>query len=738
MYSVVSKQGVLPSSWCKISYRGHSARGYLSAKLQIEAGDGSDELVLVNLPPSRGQLVTAVRRLPPHVAAMHLCPMEGPGQFWFEDFGIRQLSGPEVLLEITRHALRQITSDPVRLGAWSGIAWRIWRGGNLHSLKIFVARWLEQSDADYRTWVSYHDSLTDEDRAAIRARIMALQRRVTFSIVIRADDTAAETLKSCFDSVLNQLYADWELWIVGDDSPASHAGAVLDEYCRLDRRIRVASASSDQGTTTTSVLDLATGDYIVLLDPSGTLSEHALYLIAEALDATPNLDLVYADDDEVDPAGKRASPNFKGGWDSERFLLQDYVSRFCALRADLVRRVGGWRPGYEGSEDYELLLRCMAEIEAKRIGHVPFVLYHARRRPPPNGSGAMSVVEDSKLRAVADHFSAARSLSTVERGSVPGVVRVRYPLPEPAPPVTLIIPTRNAAELVRRCIESIVARTAYPSYEILLVDNESDEARSTTYFRDLEASGKIRLLRFEGAFNYAAINNFAARHASGAILGLLNNDTEVINGEWLSEMVSLVTRTEIGAVGAKLLYPDGTVQHAGIVMGLHGTVGHLHQRTPKESAGYCDALVVAREVTALTGACLLVRRSVYEEVGGLDQDDLAVTFNDIDFCLKLRSRGYRNIWTPHALLYHHEAATRGPDDSPEKAARFGAEWAHMRAKWGRQLDDDPFYSPNLSLTCDDCQPSFPPRCEVPWLRAARVEGGTEAAAPAVSSVRTDR
>ena len=739
-FSVVSERSALPSGWCRISCRGHSCRGYLSPKLRIDSGEGGEGNLLIELPPSRGQLVTVIRRLPPHVAAMHLCPMEGPGQFWIEEFRIRQLRAPAVVLEIARRALRQITSDPVRLGAWSGIAWRIWRGGNLNSLKIFVARWLEQSDADYRTWVSYHDSLTDEDRAAIRARIVALQRRVTFSIVIRADDTPGETLKSCLDSVLNQLYADWELWIVGDESPASDAGAVLDEYCRLDRRIRVASASSGKGTTTTggSVLDLATGNYIVLLDPNGTLSEHALYLIAEALDATPDLDLVYADDDEVDPAGKRASPNFKGGWDPERFLQQDYVSRFCALRADLVRRVGGWRPGYEGSEDYELVLRCMAETEAKRIGHVPFVLYHARSRPLSTGPAAMSVVEDCVLRAVADHFSAARSLSTVERGSVPGVVRIRHSLPEPTPPVTLIIPTRNGAELVRRCIESILARTTYPSYEILLVDNESDEASSTTYFRELEASGKIRLLRFEGAFNYAAINNFAARHASGAILGLLNNDTEVINGEWLSEMVSLVTRPEIGAVGAKLLYPDGTVQHAGIVMGLHGTVGHLHQRMPKESEGYCGALVVAREVTAVTGACLLVRRSVYEEVGGLDQDHLAVTFNDIDFCLELRSRGYRNIWTPHALLYHHEAATRGPDDSPEKAARFGAEWAHMRAKWGRQLDDDPFYSPNLSLACDDCQPSFPPRCEVPWLRAARVEGGTEAAAPAVSSVRTDR
>jgi GT2 family glycosyltransferase len=317
------------------------------------------------------------------------------------------------------------------------------------------------------------------------------------------------------------------------------------------------------------------------------------------------------------------------------------------------------------------------------------------------------------------------------------VLRIRYPQPEPAPRVTLIIPTRNGADLVRRCVESIAAKTSYPSYEILLVDNESDEPDSISYFRALESSATVRLLRFEGAFNYAAINNFAARQASGDVMVLLNNDTEVIDGEWLSEMVGHAMRPGIGAVGAKLLYPDGTIQHAGIVMGLHGTVGHLQQRMPEESTGYCGCLVVTREVTAVTGACLLVRRSVYEEVGGLDEKDFPVTFNDIDFCLKLRSRGYRNIWTPHALLYHHEGATRGPDDSPEKAARFSAEWACMRAKWGRQLDDDPFYSPNLSLASDDCSPSFPPRCKVPWSRDARLVGGTDTA-PAVSPVRTGR
>jgi GT2 family glycosyltransferase len=327
---------------------------------------------------------------------------------------------------------------------------------------------------------------------------------------------------------------------------------------------------------------------------------------------------------------------------------------------------------------------------------------------------------------IEDHLQATGATATLERGSAPGTYWIRHRLPDPPPRVTLIIPTRNGAQLVKQCIESIVTKTSYPSYEIVLVDNESEDQNSTAYFRELELSGAVRLLHYRGDFNYAAINNFAVRHASGEIVALLNNDTEAMNGEWLSEMVSHAVRPGIGAVGAKLLYPDGTIQHAGIVMGLHGTVGHLQQRMRGESAGYCGLLAVVREVTAVTGACLVVKRSIYEEVGGLDEDNLPVTFNDIDFCLKVRARGYRNIWTPHALLYHHEAATRGPDDSPEKAARFNAELAHMRKNWGHCLGQDPFYSPNLSLTSDDCRPAFPPRCEVPWSRSAQFLGATNA------------
>ena len=738
-YRVTSKQTELPSGWCRISYRGHSVRGYLSPRLRIESIADGDSNVLIELPPSRGQLVTAVRRLPPHVASMQLSPVDGPGRFWIEDFDISQITGPALLLQIARRGLRQVTSDPVRLGAWSRIAWRIWRGGNLNSLKIFVARWLEQSDLDYRTWVTYHDSLTDEDRAAIQTHIAALRRPIRFSIVIRLDDTAEERLRGCLESSIEQIYRNWEIWIA-HDSVSLHIHAVLEEYCRRDYRIRVATASAGDGLVgaCNRALELATGDYFVLLDPNGALAEHACYLFAEAFAADLDLELVYADEDELSSSGQRASPWFKGGWDAERLLQQDYVSRCCAVHARLARKVGGFRSGYAGSATYDLVLRCAAAIAHRQIAHLPFVAYHAHDK-----SGAQSAdltgqrVQDTvRLRAVADHLHATETRAAVELGPVPGVLRVRYGVPEPQPLVTLIIPTRNGPDLVKRCIDSIVSRTLYPAFEILLLDNESDDPVALAYFRHLELAGSVRLMRFDGPFNYAAINNFAAKHASGDVLGLLNNDTEVIGGEWLTEMVAHATRPEIGAVGAMLLYPDRTVQHAGVVMGLHGTVGHLLHRAAGEAAGYANCLAVAREVTAVTGACLLVKRSAYEGVGGLDEANLPVTFNDIDLCLNLRSRGYRNIWTPHALLYHHEGATRGPDESPEKAARFNAEWAYMKRRWGSVLNEDPFYSPNLSLASDDCSLSFPPRCEVPWSRDVRF--GHDTGESELSPARTGR
>ncbi|MFO1207325.1 MAG: glycosyltransferase [Burkholderiales bacterium] len=356
--------------------------------------------------------MTAIRRFPGHVAGMYLNPIDGAGHFWIEDFTITQVSSAKVLLEIAHRGLRQATGAPARLAEWCRIAWRIWRGGNLNSLKIFVARWLEQSELDYRTWIAYHDSLTDLDRAAIRARITGFERSVRFSIVIRLGGTPQDRLRSCLDSVIDQLYPDWELWIAHAADPV-HVGALVQEYVRRDDRVRVVTDSPEGGLVgaCNRAVALATGGYIVLLDPDSMLAEHACHLFAETVTADPDLELVYADEDEINASGERASPWFKGDWDAVRILQQDYVSRCCAVSTRLLREVGGFRADCEDGLAYDLVLRCALASAPKRIGHVPFVIYHAHRTADVRATDRAGLRAHiaGVQRAVADRLTATGS-----------------------------------------------------------------------------------------------------------------------------------------------------------------------------------------------------------------------------------------------------------------------------------------------------------------------------------------
>jgi GT2 family glycosyltransferase len=303
--------------------------------------------------------------------------------------------------------------------------------------------------------------------------------------------------------------------------------------------------------------------------------------------------------------------------------------------------------------------------------------------------------------------------AVAEIGALPTIYRVRRPSPDPAVPVTLIVPTRDGYGLLRQCVESL-ARTTYTNRELIVVDNQSSDPRTLDYLRELRESGAARVLPFDRPFNYSALNNLAVREANGQVICLLNNDVEVIAPDWLSEMVAHALRPEVGAVGAKLRYPDGSLQHAGVVVGLGGVAGHGQRSLPRDAPGYQWQAQVTRNVSAVTAACLAIRKEVYLAVAGLDER-LAVAFNDVDFCLRLREAGYLNVWTPYAELYHHESKTRGTDDTPEKKARFRSEFALMKQRWGARLSDDPFYSPNLTVETEDFSLAWPPRVRKPWL-----------------------
>jgi GT2 family glycosyltransferase len=439
--------------------------------------------------------------------------------------------------------------------------------------------------------------------------------------------------------------------------------------------------------------------------------------VAEELQAHPEAAIVYSDEDLIDERGRRFGPYFKPDFSPDLFLSHNLISHLGVYRRSLLVELGGFRVGFEGSQDYDLALRVSEKVKPEQIRHVPEVLYHWRaiRGSAARAPDEKSYAEQAARRALQDHLDRLRQPATIEAGPAPGLYRAVYRLPEPAPLVSIVIPTRDALPLLRACVESIRARTDHPRYEILVVDNQSSEAATVAYLAGLEQSGAARVLRHPEPFNFSAINNRAAAEARGEVLAFLNNDVEVISPGWLRELSSQAVRPGVGAAGARLLYPDGRVQHAGIVLGMgpDGIAGTPHRGFPRTALGYCNRAVILQNFSAVSAACLVLRKSVFAEAGGFDADNLPVAYNDVDLCLRLRERGHRIVFTPYAELFHKESATRGDDLSPERRERFLAEAAYMRRRWGALLLDDPYFNPNLSLSSDAFLLADPPRGRAP-------------------------
>jgi GT2 family glycosyltransferase len=563
---------------------------------------------------------------------------------------------------------------------------------------------------DYAEWVRQNDTPDEAARASMRAAIDAMTDAPVISIVMPTYNPDAKWFRRAVDSVLAQSYPHWELCIADDASTAPGARELVRSVAALDPRIKVVfrEANGHISEASNSALALATGRWVGLLDHDDELAEHALYCTARAIAEHPAARLIYSDEDKVDEQGRRHDPYFKPDWNPDLFLSHNLFCHFGVYEHALLREVGGFRRGFEGAQDYDLVLRCIERVPAEAIVHVPRVLYHWRVHPAStaSGSAAKPYADDAGRRAIDEHLSRRGLRAQAER--TPLGYRVRYALPEQPPLVTVIVPTRNGADLVRQCLDSVRAKTTYPNYEILLVDNGSDDPEALAYFETLAAEG-VRIRRDDGPFNYSALNNRAVAEARGTIVALLNNDIEVIAPEWMSEMVSHALRPEIGAVGAKLLYPDDTIQHAGVLLGTGGVAGHAFHGQPRDAHGYFGRLGLIANYSAVTAACLFVRKEVFEQVGGLDEEGLKIAFNDIDFCIKVREAGYRNLYTPYAELYHFESKSRGLEDTPAKQARFSGEVACMKARWGRHLVDDPAYNPNLNLERGDFTLSWPPR-----------------------------
>ncbi|EKD97305.1 MAG: hypothetical protein ACD_23C00976G0002, partial [uncultured bacterium] len=565
---------------------------------------------------------------------------------------------------------------------------------------------------DYAEWVRRYDTLTDEARTAMRARIDAFTYMPLISVVMPVYNPTQKMLEAAISSVQGQLYPNWELCIADDASTDMGIHELLQRYADDDERIKVVfrERNGHISAASNSALELANGEYVALLDNDDLLPEQALFWISDAIITNPGAALIYTDEDKIDQSERRYDPYFKPDWNPDLFLSQNMICHLGVYRTDLVRKLGGFREGYEGAQDYDLALRCSEQLAPQQIVHIPRVLYHWRSHP---GSTAQAGNEKNYAllageRALNDHFARLQISAKAELLDF-GMYRVRYAIPSPAPLVSLIIPTRNGLSLIKRCIESVFAKTTYKNLEVLIIDNNSDDPKTLDYFASLAGDNRIRILRDERPFNYSALNNMAVEQARGEYLCLINNDIEVISPEWLDEMVSLAIQPGVGAVGARLWYQNNTLQHGGVITGLGGTAGHSHKHLNKGAPGFFYRAQLIQSLSAVTAACLVIKKSIFQEVGGLDETNLKVAFNDVDFCLRLREAGYRNVWTPYAELYHHESATRGHEDTPEKKLRFSNEVLYMQKRWGNSLMNDPAYSPNLTVDYEDYSYAWPPR-----------------------------
>jgi GT2 family glycosyltransferase len=560
----------------------------------------------------------------------------------------------------------------------------------------------------YEDWIGRNDTLSDADRTLIRSHIAGFTRTPRLSVLLAIRDDAPGEVREALDSVTTQLYDRWELCVVADASLPPETLARARDLARSDPRIRLSLIVDDASVAArvNEALAGATGEWVVLLDQHDVLAEHALYLVAEAVNTDPDAAIVYSDEDEIDRSGRRSSPYFKPDWDYDLLLGTNLLGHLAAYRTELVRRAGGVRDGFEGALERDLALRILELAQAGNVRHVPFVLYHRRRRE--DSKTPLRQAREAARRAVSEHLARTGQAAVATALPDSSDLRIRRDLRGEHPLVSVVIPTKDRRERLQTCLDGLLNRTDYQPLELVVVDNGSTEPDARSFLEELRSDGNVAVVEDRGPFNFSRLCNAGLTASRGEIAVLLNNDIEVIDGGWLEEMVSHAVRPDVGAVGAKLYYADGRLQHGGVVLGPGGVAGHVFLGAGPDEPGYFNRLNLTHNLSCVTAACLATRRKVYEEVGGFDER-LAVEYNDVDFCIRVRQAGYKIIWTPYAELRHHERASRGD------VRRLPAERAYIRERWGPVLDADPFYNPNLALDGRAFQPAQESRVRRPWL-----------------------
>ena len=573
---------------------------------------------------------------------------------------------------------------------------------------------LQPGEDPYHGWLRLYDPTDKAAMAALGQKIEDLGITTTFSVVMPVYNPPLDYLRQAIESVQAQVYPHWEICIADDASPNAAVRELLTELAAEDPRIKLVFREKNGhiSAATNSALEIATGDYIALMDNDDLLPPHALAYMALAAHQHPQAGLIYSDEDKVTEDNVRQAPYFKCQFNYELFLSQNMISHFGVYRRSVLEEIGGFRVGYEGAQDWDLALRVIEKVGPENIVHVPRVLYHWRIFP---GSTALALEEKdyalkAQIESITSHLQRIGKPDTqvYPAPGIPGLLRIKHRLPDPLPLVSIVIPTRDRVELLSMCVNSILEKTAYPHYQIVVVDNGSTDEKALAYLDSIAKDERVKVIRADIPFNYSALNNLGVAQTDGEYLVLMNNDIEITQTDWLEEMLAFACQPDIGCVGAQLWYPNNTLQHGGVVLGIGGVASHAHKGIPRGNFGYFGRASAHQMFSAVTAACLMIRKSTYQAVDGFDET-LKVAYNDVDFCLKARAQGLRNLYNPFASFIHHESASRGSDQEGSNQQRLAAEAAIMKQRWGALIADDPAYSPNLTLLGDDFSMAWPSR-----------------------------
>lgn len=556
-------------------------------------------------------------------------------------------------------------------------------------------------EGSYEQWFSAHRV---DRRTLRRQKYEQFANKPKISIVIPLYCTPIPYLKEMIDSVRSQSYDNWQLCLA-DGSSDDNAGEFIRKHYKNEKRIEYKKLDQNGGISinTNAAMSMADGEYIMLSDHDDILEADALYEVVRSINNDPKADVIYTDEDKVSMDGKHFfDPHFKSDYNLFRLRENNYICHIFVARKTLVDKIGNFREEFDGAQDYDFILRCCEQAES--IVHIPKVLYHWRCHMDSTAADPESkrYAFEAGRKALLAHYERMGIKAEVDMTDFPGWYRSHVSI-DGEPLVSIIIPNKDHIEDLELCLSSLTSMSTWYNYEVIVVENNSEKEETFDYYKGFSWHyPKVRLLTWKDEFNYSSINNFAAKEANGDYLLFLNNDVEIITPQWLEEMLQICQQESVSAVGAKLYYPDDTIQHAGVVIGLGGIAGHIMCRASRDNPGYFGRMISVQEISAVTAACMMVKRADFESVGGFDET-FTVAFNDIDLCMKLRKAGKKIVFTPHAELYHYESKSRGMEDTPEKQYRFEKEITRFKEKWAEILETgDPYYSPNLSVTEGDC------------------------------------